>query len=137
MSAPTEREHRGAAPAARAADETSLHRVMVVGGGAGGIELATHLGRRLGSRGKAEVTLVDRNRTHLWKPLLQEVAAGSMGAEDHEIDYLAQAHWHGFRTATAKWSGSTAADACSISLRHSTRTGARSRRNDRWPTTRW
>jgi NADH dehydrogenase len=69
---------------------------VVVGGGAGGLELATQLGDRLGKRGRARVTLVDRGRTHLWKPLLHEVAAGSMDIHAHQLDYLAQARWHGF-----------------------------------------
>jgi NADH dehydrogenase len=72
------------------------HRIVVVGGGAGGLELVTRLGNRLGRRGKAHVTLIDRRRTHLWKPLLHEVAAGSMDLGMHEIDYMAQAHWHHF-----------------------------------------
>jgi NADH dehydrogenase len=73
-----------------------LHRIVVVGGGAGGLELVTRLGNKLGRRGKAHVTLIDRRRTHLWKPLLHEIAAGSMDLGTHEIDYLAQAHWHHF-----------------------------------------
>jgi len=72
------------------------HRIVVVGGGAGGLELATRLGDTLGKRGEARVTLVDRARSHLWKPLLHEVAAGSLDVDDHELDYLAQAHWHHF-----------------------------------------
>lgn len=72
------------------------HRIVVVGGGAGGLELATRLGDTLGRRGLAQVTLVDRARSHLWKPLLHEVAAGSLDVDDHELDYLAQAHWHHF-----------------------------------------
>jgi NADH:ubiquinone reductase (H+-translocating) len=75
----------------------ALHRIVVVGGGAGGLELVTRLGDKLGKRGKAAVTLIDKKRTHLWKPLLHEVAAGSMDIGMHELDYLAQAHWHGFR----------------------------------------
>ena len=71
-------------------------RIVVVGGGAGGLELATALGDELGRPGRARVTLVDRSRTHLWKPLLHEVAAGSMGLHDHQLDYLAQARWHRF-----------------------------------------
>jgi len=73
------------------------HRIVIVGGGAGGLELATRLGERLGRRGKAAVTLIDKARAHLWKPLLHEVAAGSMDLGHHELDYLAQAHWHHFR----------------------------------------
>jgi NADH dehydrogenase len=72
------------------------HRIVVVGGGAGGLELATRLGDGLARRGRAHVTLVDRSRTHLWKPLLHEVAAGSIDIHDHQLDYLAQAMWHRF-----------------------------------------
>jgi NADH dehydrogenase len=72
------------------------HRIVVVGGGAGGLELVTRLGKKLGRRRMASVTLIDRRRTHLWKPLLHEIAAGSMDLGTHEIDYLAQAYWHGF-----------------------------------------
>src|SRR5579864_7965108 len=75
----------------------SLHRIVVVGGGAGGLELVTRLGDRLGRRGVADVALIEKARTHLWKPLLHEVAAGSMDVGRHELDYLAQAYWHGFR----------------------------------------
>ena len=75
----------------------TLPRIVVVGGGAGGLELVTRLGDRLGRRGEAVVRLVEKSRTHLWKPLLHEIAAGSMDVTRHELDYLAQAHWHGFR----------------------------------------
>jgi NADH dehydrogenase len=73
------------------------HRIVVVGGGAGGLELATRLGERLGRRGRASITLVDRHRTHLWKPLFHRVAAGTLDSSDHAVDYLAQARWHHFR----------------------------------------
>ena len=72
------------------------HRIVVVGGGAGGLELATKLGERFARGDRAQVTLVDRSRTHLWKPLLHEVAAGSMDIHAHQLDYLAQARWHHF-----------------------------------------
>jgi NADH dehydrogenase len=74
-----------------------LHRIVIVGGGAGGLELATRLGDTLGRKGRARVTLVDRARTHLWKPLLHEFAAGSMDLDHHALPYLAQARWHHFR----------------------------------------
>ena len=69
---------------------------MVAGGGAGGLELVTKLGDTLGRSGRATVTLVERSRTHLWKPLLHAVAAGSLRRSQHELNYLAQAHWHNF-----------------------------------------
>jgi NADH dehydrogenase len=77
--------------------QSPLHRVVIVGGGAGGLELATRLGDTLGRRHKAEITLIERARTHIWKPKLHEIAAGSMDMSAHEVNYLAQAHWHHFR----------------------------------------
>ncbi len=77
--------------------KSDLHHIVVVGGGAGGLELVTTLGNKLGRKGKAEVTLADRSRTHIWKPLLHEIAAGSMDVDQHELEYMAQGHWHGFR----------------------------------------
>ena len=74
-----------------------LHHVVIVGGGAGGLELATKLGDSLGRQGKALITLIDKSKTHVWKPLLHEIAAGSMNPEKHELVYLAQAHWHHFK----------------------------------------
>jgi NADH dehydrogenase len=73
------------------------HQIVIVGGGAGGLELATRLGDTLGKRGKAIVSLVDKSPTHLWKPLLHEVAAGSMDLDEHELEYMAQARWHHFK----------------------------------------
>jgi NADH dehydrogenase len=72
------------------------HRVVIVGGGAGGLELATKLGDTLGRRKKAEITLIERARTHFWKPHLHQLAAGSMDLDVYDTDYLAQSHWHGF-----------------------------------------
>lgn len=80
-----------------ATNKKQPYRIVVVGGGAGGLELATQLGNKLGKTGKAEITLVDRARTHIWKPLLHEIAAGSMDTGRHELPYQAQGHWHGFR----------------------------------------
>jgi NADH dehydrogenase len=73
------------------------HRFVVVGGGAAGLQLVTRLGDTLGRKGQAEVTLVERARAHLWKPMLHAVAAGSMDPGAHELSYLAQAHAHHFR----------------------------------------
>ena len=73
-----------------------MKQIVIVGGGAGGLELATRLGNSLGRKGQARIILVDKNRTHIWKPKLHEIAAGSMDLSQHEVDYMAQAHWHHF-----------------------------------------
>ena len=73
------------------------HRIVIVGGGAGGLPLACTLGDKLAREHSAEITLVDQFATHVWKPLLHEVAAGRMDVDMHDIDYLTLAHWHHFR----------------------------------------
>jgi NADH dehydrogenase len=73
------------------------HSVVIVGGGADGLALASKLGRRLGRKGRADIVLVDRSPTHLWKPLLHEVAAGTLDSHEDEIEYLAQAAYSHFR----------------------------------------
>ena len=73
------------------------HRIVIVGGGAAGLPLAVRLGDAFGRRGRATVTLVDRFASHLWKPLLHEVAAGRMDADVHGVDYVLMAYWHHFR----------------------------------------
>ncbi|WP_233837132.1 NAD(P)/FAD-dependent oxidoreductase [Paraburkholderia sp. ZP32-5] len=87
-----------------------MHRFIVVGGGAGGLELATRLGNRYGASRRngdvqAQVTLVDRYPTHIWKPLLHEVAAGSMDPFTQELEYAAQARWHGFEFQQGELAG--------------------------------
>ncbi|TIS57049.1 NAD(P)/FAD-dependent oxidoreductase [Mesorhizobium sp.] len=76
--------------------DRSLHRVVIVGGGAGGLELATRLGRKFGKR-RVSITLVDRNRTHVWKPLLHEVASGTLNASTDAVEYIAHASRHHYR----------------------------------------
>jgi NADH dehydrogenase len=75
----------------------SPHRIVIVGGGAAGLELATRLGNGVGRERRAEVTLVDRNPAHFWKPLLHEVAAGQIDASSHQIEFAAHAKWNYFR----------------------------------------
>lgn len=68
-------------------------RVVVLGGGAGGLELAVGLSRR----SDMDVTLVDRVSTHLWKPRLHEFAAGTVNSSLAEMSFYTLAGMHGFR----------------------------------------
>ena len=81
------------------------HRITIVGGGAGGLELAVRLGKKLGKKKKALVTLVDSERTHLWKPLLHQVAAGTMGSHVDEMEYLALARNYHFSFRLGRMDG--------------------------------
>lgn len=82
-----------------------MQRIVIVGGGAGGLALATQLGKRLGKKGLAEITLVDAARTHVWKPLLHQLAAGSFDTHAEEIEYLAQARWNHFKFRLGRLEG--------------------------------
>ncbi len=76
---------------------TDKPRIVVVGGGAGGLELVTKLGRKLGKAGDADIVLVDAKPTHIWKPLLHEVATGALDQSLDEVSYPAHARSHGYR----------------------------------------
>src|SRR5947199_9643092 len=49
------------------------HRVVILGGGFGGLNAAQKL-----KRAPVEVTLIDRRNFHLFQPLLYQVATGSL-----------------------------------------------------------
>ena len=71
-------------------------QIVVVGGGAGGLELVRRLGAKYGRR-RHDIILVEKNRTHIWKPLLHEVAAGSLDANLDEVGYRSHCHRWGYR----------------------------------------
>ena len=74
-----------------------MQTIVVVGGGAGGLELATQLGHKLGKKQLANIIMVDKNRTHIWKPLLHEVATGSLDINTDGIDYRAHSSQHHYQ----------------------------------------
>ena len=72
-------------------------KIVIIGGGAGGLELATQLGHKLGKKHQADILLIDKNRTHIWKPLLHEVATGSIDPDLDGVVYSAHAAKHYYR----------------------------------------
>ncbi|OYY68987.1 NAD(P)/FAD-dependent oxidoreductase [Sphingomonas sp. 28-63-12] len=93
-------DNHGAEPASGAlrgnARPARKIQIVVVGGGAGGLGLVARLGKALG-RKKFDIILVDRNQTHIWKPLLHEVAAGSLDANLDEVGYRSHAYRWNYR----------------------------------------
>ncbi|MEF7616632.1 NAD(P)/FAD-dependent oxidoreductase [Aquincola sp. MAHUQ-54] len=75
---------------------TTPQRVLVVGGGIAGLLLATRLGEQLGRSGQAEVALIDRSATYVWKPMLHTIAAGTWDVHQQQVSYIEHARRHGF-----------------------------------------
>lgn len=71
-------------------------RIVIVGGGIAGLLLATRLGDTLGHDGRARITLIDRSATHVWKPMLHTIAAGTRDVRQQQVIYLAHAREHDF-----------------------------------------
>ncbi|MGZ9272292.1 MAG: NAD(P)/FAD-dependent oxidoreductase, partial [Candidatus Binatia bacterium] len=76
-------------------------QIVICGGGAGGLELAV----RLSKRQELAVQLVDPLPSHVWKPLLHEIASGTLDVASHEVSYLALAAWRGFVFAQGRLEG--------------------------------
>lgn len=68
------------------------YQTIIVGGGAGGSELAV----RLADQGDREVLLIDRNHSHVWKPRWHELAAGAGRGHVNELKYAGIAERWGF-----------------------------------------
>lgn len=92
-------------PEIKSAERAGMHRILVVGGGAGGLELATRLGDLLGKQEKASITLLDKSRVHVWKPHLHEVASGTLDIHVDSLEYLAHARLHGYRYRMGEMNG--------------------------------
>lgn len=83
--------------------------VAIVGGGAGGLELAVSLAQNL-DKSNFEVLLIDQERVHIWKPHLHEVAAGALNASREQVDYLDVAHKFGFTFSRGRVSAMNTAE---------------------------
>lgn len=80
-------------------------RIVIVGGGIAGLLLATRLGNTLGRSGRAEITLIDKSPTHIWKPMLHTIAAGTRDVQQQQVIYLAHARDHGFNYQPGEMEG--------------------------------
>ena len=78
---------------------TERNRIVVLGGGVAGIEVASGLGDRLGRSGRASVTLVDRSWSHVWKPLVHGCAAGTARGDRDRVSFVGQAARRAFQFA--------------------------------------
>lgn len=88
------------------ADSQKKKRVVIVGGGIAGLEVATALGRKWsGRRDGPSVMLIDRDTAHIWKPMLHTIAAGTREISQQQTTYLAQAHSAGFEYQPGQMSG--------------------------------
>ncbi|MEP1446842.1 MAG: NAD(P)/FAD-dependent oxidoreductase [Paraglaciecola sp.] len=74
-----------------------MQKIVIVGGGAGGLELVSRLSKTLGKKKLAQIILVDRQPTHVWKPLLHEVAAGVIDKNSDGVDYRIHAARHNYQ----------------------------------------
>ncbi len=92
------------------------HDIVIAGGGAGGLELAARLGRKLGkNEGRRRVLLIDCSIFHLWKPSLHEVAAGSLDSHQEGLSYPLLARRNHFTFTFGKLTG-VSPDAKTITL---------------------
>jgi len=76
-----------------------MHRIVIVGGGIGGLVTATRLARKPRGSDKAEVLLVDRNRAHVWKPMLHTFAAGTSDCANENVSFFSHAKLTGCDSA--------------------------------------
>lgn len=83
---------------------STIPRIVVVGGGAGGLNLVTRLSRSLGRNKQADITLVDENLSHIWKPSLHEFAAGTKGPEE-EVSFLEHSNRNGYTFRLGRFAG--------------------------------
>ncbi|MDP9469228.1 MAG: NAD(P)/FAD-dependent oxidoreductase [Chloroflexota bacterium] len=80
--AATGRKRRRHESETEAAYRTAAHRVLILGGGFGGLATALELDRRIGRRPGTSVLVADRDNNLLFTPLLWTVADGRAGANN-------------------------------------------------------
>ena len=72
-----------------------MSRIVIVGGGAAGIELSTLLAKA--NHKKHEIILVEPETDHYWKPRLHEIAAGTFDRELDSVCYFTHGAINGYQ----------------------------------------
>lgn len=75
--------------------ESNSQNIVVLGGGAGGLELVARLCRQFKNNKSIKIILIDHQLKHVWKPLFHQVSVGTLYNQD-EIDFFSYAYEKGF-----------------------------------------
>jgi len=84
---------------------TKKVNIVVVGGGVAGMEIATQLGNTLGRSEQYTITLIDKDSSHIWKPILHKIAAGTNDLSQQQVSFVAHASQHHFTYSPGEMSG--------------------------------
>ncbi|EDM68769.1 NADH dehydrogenase, FAD-containing subunit [Moritella sp. PE36] len=74
-----------------------IPHIVIIGGGAGGLLLATKLGRKQGKQNQAKITLIDSSGHHIWKPLLHKLVGGGLNQPADKLDYRRHGNTNGYQ----------------------------------------
>lgn len=74
-----------------------IPHIIIVGGGAGGLHLATKLGQQQRKKNQAKITLVDSSKHHIWKPLLHKLVGGGLNQPSDKLDYHRHSQSNGYQ----------------------------------------
>ncbi|MFI4847405.1 MAG: NAD(P)/FAD-dependent oxidoreductase [Candidatus Makana argininalis] len=79
-----------------------IKKIVIIGGGIAGLKLSTNLGIKFKKNENISITLIDKNSNYLWKPLLHEVASGSINENINSLNYLYHAKNNYFKFEIGK-----------------------------------
>lgn len=73
-----------------------IQKIVIIGGGIAGLGLAIKLGKKLKNKKKYEIILVDKQKGHIWKPMLHKIASGNINYNYEIVSYLFHAKKNNF-----------------------------------------